>query len=466
MDISMIIREQERKIVRECNIEWHCHEIVLSQPDLKYGYTLKGYGIIKSHETGGLYLDFICIDSNKSIDVMDSVPKDPLDKRQSVLLHATAINGTQICSRDLKIDSNFQQMLSNGPKLYKIYLKSIELFEERESESNESSFLQLEFSGNCRVPFNKSNTTESSLGTKSFAWNQAVIEHEGIEINIIEHEKFTEVYVKGKGLQLIELREALVFYIGFSSGLYIQPYYEYYGDIKFCKTIINSVDIKKTGKSILAPISALAYDENKKSLDHLHYELLKNILNIAKEKGSYFESIYSQWSRIWHSFLSPELSVPMLTISVAVEGILNDIFIPVIENLVKDEKFEKEKNSIKEIISSVEGVSAQHLDSIQRFIEKWGNTHAKKALQYLSEQRIVENHQVKCWEKLRNSSAHPKLLKQDEARKRKDIERTRVCLGLFYRLSLNVFSYKGAQYTYEKPKDDKMVVYEHIDILH
>ncbi len=462
----MIFREQERKTVRECNLEWHCHEIVLSQPALEDGYTLKGYGTIKSHESGSLYLDFICLESNKRLEFRKPVPEDPLDKLQCVVMRATAIDGIEIYSSNLRIESSFQQMLGNGPKLYRIGLNSIELFEESESEPNENSFLHFELSEKYRLPFNKSNTTESSLGSKSFAWNQAVIEHEGIEINIIKHENHTEVYAEGKGIQLIELREALVFYIGFSSGLYIQPYFEYYKDLGFSKTIINSIDIKKTRKSIPPPMSDLVYDENNKSLDYLHYELLRNILIVAREKNSYFESVYSQWRRIWHSFLSPEFSVPMLTISVAVEGVLNDIFIPVIEKLLKDEEFEKEKNTIKGIISSVEGVSDQHLESIQRFIEKWGNTHAKKALQYLSKQKIVEDHQVNCWEKLRNSSAHPKLLKQDEARSRKDIARTIVCLGLFYRLALNVFSYKGAQYAYEKPKDDKLVVYEHVDILH
>ena len=57
-------------------------------------------------------------------------------------------------------------------------------------------------------------------------------------------------------------------------------------------------------------------------------------------------------------------------------------------------------------------------------------------------------------------------MKQDEGRRRKDINRTIICLGLFYRLVLNVLAYKGAQYAFEKPKDGKLVIYEYINVLH
>ncbi|MBU4034843.1 MAG: hypothetical protein KKA35_00280, partial [Proteobacteria bacterium] len=462
----MIFREEDRKTVRECLLEWHCHEIVISQPKLNDGYELKGYGTIKSNDSGGLYLDFICLESNKRIDFKSPVPEDSLDKNQCVEMRATTINGAVISSSGLRIEASFQQMLKEDPKLYRLGLSKIEIFEDYDPVTSHNAYLHLEFNEKVRIPFNKSNTTESSLGTKSLAWNQAVIEHEGFEINLINHDNFTEVYAKGEGLNLPDLRDVLIFYLGFSSGLFIQPYFEYYGDSSGCKTIINSIDIKKVRKSIPSPISDLVYDENNKSLSHFHYELLKNILEVSKKNPNYFESIYSQWTRVWHSFLSPEFSVPMLTISMAVEGILNDIFIPVIDSLARDESFEKEKERIKSIVSSIDGVSSEHLETIQIFVGKWGNTHAKKALHYLSERNIIEALQLKCWEKLRNSSAHPKLLKQDEARVRKNYERTVVCLGLFYRLALNVFSYKGAQYSYKKLKDGKLVIYEYVNLLH
>ena len=156
----------------------------------------------------------------------------------------------------------------------------------------------------------------------------------------------------------------------------------------------------------------------------------------------------------------------MLTVSIAVDGILNDIFIPELTKRLMDMDFEIEKENIVEIIRHVEGVSDAHLKTITQFVERWGNIRSKKALQYMVEIGLIEKKQLNCWEKLRNSSAHPKLVVQDEQRKRKNIERTVICLGLFYRLSLNVYSYKGPQYSYEKAQDNDLTIKDYIKVLH
>ncbi|MFZ5841377.1 MAG: hypothetical protein ACOY3E_00640 [Pseudomonadota bacterium] len=461
----MKLRENQRRTVRECGVDWHCHEVTISQPGLVDGYEFNGYGIIKSHESGGLYLDFICLKTNKRVDFGIPIPKDAFDKNQRVMMKATTIGGVQVSSNDLTIKIDFQQMLEKDPKFYRLPLKSVEICDETDLSVDGNSYLHMEFSEKIRVPFNKSNTIESSLGSKSFSWNQAVISCEDCEVNVVQHKNFTEVYAKAKNTDLDVLREAIVFYVGFTSGLFIQPYFEFFKDSSSSKSKINSVDIKRSRKSIPQPIPNLAHDQDRKSMDHFHYELFQNILKMSSRRADHFESLYSQWSRIWHSFMSPEISVSMLTLSVAIEGVLNDIFIPVIDELLKDERFENEKSRLKALISSIDDVSKDHVDSLHKYIDKWGNTHAEKALKYLVQREIISDLQQKCWSKLRNSSAHPKLLKQDDARMRKNIERTVVCLGLFYRLTLNALSYRGAQYVYEAPKDERVVVYEHIDLL-
>lgn len=156
----------------------------------------------------------------------------------------------------------------------------------------------------------------------------------------------------------------------------------------------------------------------------------------------------------------------MLTVSIAIEGIMNDIFIPVISKELRDEFFEKEKSNIKEKIDTIENVSEEHIMIIKSSIDRWGNIHSKKALQHLVKSRLIEKKQLKCWEKLRNSSAHPKLTIQDEPRMRKNIERTNICLGLFYRLALNVFAYEGQQYSFDTTHDNELTVYEYVEILH
>lgn len=462
----MIFREDERKTVRECNLEWHCHEVIVSQKELDNGYEFKGYGTIKSHENGSLYLDFICLESNKIMDFRTPIPEDSLDKKQSITMTANSIDGVGVLSRGLRIDTNFQNSLRSDPTFYRIGLPCIEIVESSDLEGADNKYLRLEFNEKCSVPANKSNKTESTLGKSSFSWNQTVLNHLGGEINIIHHEKFTEVYANGSEYDLDVLRDAIVFYLGFSSGKYIQPYFEYRKDSDFETTVINSIDKKKLNVSIPTPISDMVHDQNNQRLDQDHFDLFYKIYEILADNPKVYESVYSQWKRVWHSFLSPDFSVPMLTISVAVEGVLNDIFIPSIADSIKDDEFESEKEIISLAVGGLGEISEEHIESIQNFIGRWGNIHPKKALVHLESIGVIEKRQIKNWSDLRNSSAHPKLMKQDESRRRKDISRTIICLGLFYRLILNVFSYKGAQYAFEKPKDNKLVIYEYINVLH
>ena len=462
----MIFRKDGRKTVRECNLEWHCHEVTISQKESDDGYEFKGYGIIKSHENGGLYLDFICLESNKRLDFRTPIPEDSLDPKQSITMSAISIDGISVLSKGLRIGTDFQGSLSSDPSFYRIGLPWIEIEDGSDISEADTKFLHLEFNEKCRAPTNKSNKTESTLGTSSFSWNQTVLSYLGGEINIIYHEKFTEVYANGTQYDLDVLRDAIVFYLGFSSGKYIQPYLEYRKDSESKVTIINSIDKKKSNDSIPAPISDMVHDQNNERLDQEHFDLFYKIYETLEDNPKVFESVYSQWKRVWHSFMSPEFSVPMLSISVAVEGVLNDIFIPTIADSLKDQEFEEEKERISLAVGGLYDISEEHIESIRKFIGRWGNVHPKKALDYLESVNVIEKRQIKNWSDLRNSSAHPKLMKQDEGRKRKDINRTIICLGLFYRLILNVFEYRGAQYAFEKPKDSKLVIYEYVNILH
>lgn len=453
------------KAVRECNLEWHCHEVVLSQPGLTDGYVLKGYGTIKILKEGGLYIEFICLESNKRLSFNSPIPEDRLEESQAVVMNARTIDGAEIQSSNLNIETDFQQMIMGFPLLYRLRIKEIEFHEAGSEKGNDDSYLSIEFNETASIPFNKSNTTESTSGSKSSEWNQADIEFDEIKIKIIKHDNYMVASASGKNVDIRKLRDSIVFYIGFSSGVLVQPYFERQWTCCSVKSSLHSIDKRMIHRDIEPPLSGSFKAQNSDPLDH-HYELLKNIYRISIENPKYFESIYSQWGRIWHSFFSRDISVPMLTVSIAVDGLLNDIFIPEISKRLRDEEFESEKNKIKEKIDQIENVSEEHLESIKLFIERWGNIHSKKALQYLVECGAIEKRQLKGWENLRNTSAHPKLLVQDERRMRKNIERTKICLGLYYRLALNVFSYKGQQYSYNGTQDNKLIVYEYVEILH
>ena len=462
----MIFREKSRKTIRERKLEWHFHEILISQKELEDGCELKGYGVIKTHTNGSLYLDFICLESNKKSSFMGSIPEDSMDDKQVVSLNAIGIDGLKIESHGLRVETSLQDALKLGPVFYRINLSEINIIEENDPDDTDKSFFHMEFNEKVDIPKNKINKTESTLEGFSSSWNQSILKYLDVDINIIHHDQYTEIYANGSGVDFDLLRNAVTFYVGFSSGAFIQPYIEYRSGPEVTKTTIYSIDSKKIKKRIPAPICDFVLDQDKQEMDHLHFELFGHICNILDNNPSYFESIYSQWKRIWNSFLSPEISVTMLTTSVAIEGVLNDIFIPVVANLLKDEELEEEKKRILLIIESVDDLSKDHSESIKNFVSKWGNIHPKKLLDYLVSIEVIEKRHVKNWTDLRNSSAHPKLMVDNEGRRRKDIGRLIVCLGLFYRLALNVFSYKGAQYAYEKPKDSKLITYKPVNVLY
>ncbi|WP_409423500.1 MULTISPECIES: hypothetical protein [unclassified Pseudoalteromonas] len=173
----MFFSEEERKTVRECKLEWHCHEVTISQNELDDGYELKGYGIIKSHENGRLYLDFICLESNKRVDFRTPIPVDSLDPKQTITMTAISIGGICVMSKGLRINTDFQRLLRPDPSFYRIGLSSIEIEERSDTSDTDNKFLLLEFNEKCRAPTNKLNKIESTLGTSSSSWNQTVLNY-------------------------------------------------------------------------------------------------------------------------------------------------------------------------------------------------------------------------------------------------------------------------------------------------
>ncbi len=460
-----MILESERKLIRECNLEWHCHEVNLYQSQIKDGFQLNGYGIIKINKNGGLFLEFICLKSNKPLGFGKTIPEDSLDPLQSITMEALSIGGVEIKSKGLRLTTGLLDSMTPDPTLYRIILPRIEIENETDLPKEETEYLILEFNENCLVPANKYNTIESTHGTYSSSWDQTLLNYLDGEISIIRYKSFTKVVVSGSNYDMEKMRDALLFYIGITSGKFIQPYFEYNSNSNKEKTIINSIDKKKVHKNIPPPVSDVAYDNKNNRLSQEHFDVLYQIYEATHNSPDIFNSTYSQWKRIWHSFLSPEFSVPMLTVSVAIEGILNDIFIPAIQDKLKDEDFEKEKLIISDIIRSTESLKKDHIETLENFIKRWGKVTPKKALTHLKNEKVIESRHIQTWSDLRNSSAHPKLIKEDESRRRKNIKRTIVCLGLFYRLTLNIYAYKGAQYAFEEPKDNKLVIYDYVKII-
>lgn len=462
----MLVLSDMLNSVRKSSIEWHCHEIIISQESLKDGFKATGYGVIKSDERGGLYLEFICLKASSRIEPRSFIPEDSLDKSQKLTMRAKKIDGVDIVSKGFVLEGNVYTYIGQGPKIFSIKLSRVEISQKCKKRDDSTSLLTLEFKGRPNIPTNVVNSTKSSLGTKSSSWNETKLTYLSSEVRIIVHSDYTEIIIKGPSEEVQAVRKAVVFYINFSSGLYVQPYFESVEELELAKIEFTSVDASKVNVSISAPLSGSVYDaETNERYDQNHFDLFYKVCDLIAEKPKYFRSISSQWHRIWHAFTSYEMSVPMLTISVAVEGILSDIFIPMISEDLHDESFEQEKKRVCLQVEKVAELSKDNVSDIKRYIEKWGNVHPKRALIYLKDKGVIDQYHIRNWVSLRNSAAHPKLTKLDEARERKNLDRMYICLGLFYRLALNVFAYSGPKYAFENSAEYKIIVQEHIQVL-
>lgn len=452
--------------VRNNSVEWNCHEVTISQDGFAGGYLAKGYGVIQSDENGCLYLEFICLNANFKIEPRGFLPEDPLDAAQSVTMRAKRLDGIEFTSYELLVKGSMYHYVGSDPKIFNIQLGTIEVAQRRKKAHNNDSTLCLEFKAKPTIPTNVVNKTESTLGTESVSWNETKLNLPDYEVRVITHDSHTEVRIVGPESKIEIARKAVVFYINFSTGFYVQPYFESLSKPDLVTTTkFYSVDGKKINLEIPMPLSASARDEENQSFDQNHFALLDEIYNVLIEAPEVFASVSSQWHRIWHSFSSYEVSVPMLTIAVAVEGVLNDVFMPAIDKNIRDQSFELEKKRVMDLINGVDGLSKDHIATINGSIIRWGRNNPKKSLNFLAAKEAIEKRHVNNWVALRNSVAHPALTTKDASRRRKDLDRMFVCIGLFYQLVLNVFSYSGAQFAFENSSENKLVVREHIEIL-
>lgn len=461
---AMMIHPTERESIRKCSLVWHCHEIVIEQTQTKNGFSCKGHGSINVNKNGRVFLDFICMESNLDR-FLTNIPEDRLDKRQTLSMRAITLDGIHVEAQDFQIKMDFLESLNNGPIRKLISLKEITLTEIDQIEHTTKNYMYMEFNEEAKIPKNKSTITTSTSGASSASWNQSEIVFEGITINVTKHKNYTAFYASGDHIQIQNMENSILLYIGFTSGKYIQPYFKYIRENSKIESKIVSIDREILKKDIPAPIPHMLAGEQGKLITEFHFELLKKIYNFSQINKSLYSSIYSQWKRVWFSFLSPDWSVAMLSLSVSIEGILNDIFIPPISKKTRDAEFNKEKEKIISKIEELKEISPHHIKNISSYVRKWGNTTPKKSLTYLKDKEIISDFHVTTWERLRNSSAHPKLDNENEDRREKDINRITICLGLFYRLILNSLEYQGLVYTYKSRHDNESLHITHIDIL-
>jgi hypothetical protein len=367
------------------------------------GIKLEGHGVLKINEAGALSCDFICTKEENLVTGMFGAryPIDLEDPEQTLKLKAIDLQGRIWEGEHFTLEIN--KLGSPLPFKSNILLGEI-IHRQRQiiptQQENHLWFESLELS---RIPKNKTNTINDTLAGQSFSSNQTDINFEDFKVSIIDSKHYTTTYANGV-FDVKNLYEALKFYIGFTSGTMPNAYVMTARSGEDIIHHIRSINKKINKTSIPHPIEEhLLLEENKSNAPY-HYQLLNNILYIQKEFPAFFNSTTSQWKRVWQGF-NAQQSITALALTVSIEGLLIDLFIPKINQDKKDEDFEKQK---KELIALLKesNINPEHLNVLVKSVERWGNIHENAALKVLAEKNLLTKDEVQAWKDLRNSSAH------------------------------------------------------------
>lgn len=441
--------------MREGELELHCSEIVITQRSA--GLELKGHGKLLINPTGLIYLELVCTPTERTTPstagtIRTKLPQSPFDENQTLELKATTIQGWTFEASGFSFEMS--NLFTTKPFVVNIPLEFIELHYENNYVSDHKTSLHFEICERCRIPTNKLNTVKASLrGFESYNWNQTLIEIKNpeCEISIVDHETYMEVNASGD-FDPNKMYEALNYYLALSSGRLPQPFAVTRRSGHAHTLQLRSVNKSYRSHTIAEPFPALV---SATDWPDVHFEILSGMLEVLSTNPNLFHSGYAQWLRVWHAYRS-QTSVTLLTLGVAIEGLLNDIYIPRLELSVHDAELDIAKTEIIEKLNNLE-INKDHKATLVSSVEKWGNMHPKKALSIFVERGLVDKDERQSWIDLRNSSAHPKAAGVSNAVSKKEFKRMCDCLGLFYIFSLSIFGYRGPVYKFGKIKNPDLV---------
>lgn len=456
------MKPKKDELLRKGDLVLHCVEVKVFQ-NADNGVLIKGHGIIKVNKVGTLYMELIATESENIPHTFfnERLPRDPDDDSQTLYMVAKTINGEVYESKGFSLEVNLNS--AQVPSLYYLFLSSIECCSQvGPGRITDGNYLYFEFAENFSIPSNKSNSVISTLGEESHSWNQTLIEVDGFEVSMVKKDGYTDVRVTGD-FDIEEVRSCLKFYIGFTSGSMPQLVLmvEIKGDDKV-ETIssVSSSQKRQTSVSPIIPNAATG-----KSMDpEYHYSLFRKIVWLYREHPKRFESIYAQWRRVWYSFQSQN-SIMSLTLSVAIEGLLNDIFIPEIKLQLDTRELEAEIAKVKAQLKALE-IDQQQLSRLMNSVGHWTSITASKAMDYLIDYQVITKEDKKNWTYLRNASAHPKMKDSDSAKERLEKEKVLSCLNTFHKLILNALAYSGPVDIFGADGKHHLVELKHREIFH
>jgi hypothetical protein len=445
--------DKKAELLRKGDLFIHCVDVEILQIESN-GLRLKGHGTIKINKVGTLYLEFICVEAEQVPRALfgERVPKDTLDEKQKLHLKATSINGDIYESQGFSIEVSHNT--NHPPSVLYVFLSSITCRSQTQDyEPSVNQYLYFEFSERFDIPANKCNSETSTLGSESHTWNQTLIDTEGFNVSMVKHKTYTEVRVNGQ-FDISEVKACLLFYIGFTSASMPQPVltFERDGQIKteVISSVVNAQKLQKSSSPITSSASTAKGDRTQ-----YHYNLFLNILELYRSQRARFDSINSQWERVWYAFQSQN-SILVLTLSVGIEGLLNDIYIPQIKAKNDNSTL---KASIRKTISEIKKLelTTEQKERLCNSVGHWGNLTALNALDYLIKHNIITKEDKDRWKYLRNESAHPRVKDNCLSREIEDREKVLSCLNTFHKLILNTLGYSGPVAYFRSNKDHELI---------
>lgn len=430
--------------IRKCELKLHCLKVKIWQ-DIDNGLRMSGHGVIKQNKYGSLYLEFIRtellyqISKGRHASFVKRFPDDPLDESQILNAEFTLLDGSIFLARGFSLELNLFSRDTNTVMF--IGLPSIENIESRDTSTAKANNLYYEIAEKTDLPANKINTVTSTKGLESSSWNETEIlsELEDFQANIVKESDRTEITVKGE-FDAKDIKKSINFYIGLSNGKMPQPYLELVNIDNESRTIIRSINNQKSHRTSLNLIPSNIAVNNKVTGEH-SFTLFRQLHELCVSHPNRFMSLYSQWERVWHSFNSVN-EITELVLSVAIEGILNDIYIPDFKIHRVDNELKKEIEKIRNVLDDT-SIAKVHLDRLKSSVSYWTDLTAKKALDILEKESVITKQDKRNWSKLRNRSAHPKVKEINSAEEQKRRDEVLSCLDLFNKLMLNVVGYSG-----------------------
>ena len=421
---------------------------------------LTGHGTIKINTSGLLHLELICTSTSNFNNIMGParLPQDLLNEHDKLHMVATTINGDVFSSKGFSINLGF--MPTQTPRLFNIGLSHITKVTQLDyRDPDASNYLYFVLDEQSQIPKNRTNSTESSLDGNSLEWNQTCIDMDGYTVTIINRKSKSEIKVSGKFVT-DKLLEAIKFYIGLSNATMPQPYY-ILNKAENCTESIISTNLSNRRKTSASPLIEHIGDEEYKD-NQYHYNILRQLISLYESDFKQFNSLFSQWQRVWHSFQSNH-AITTLTLAVAIEGLLNDIYIPEIKEAyackTKDPEIENLKQQIKKL-----NITQDHRQRLLSSIGHWNDVTATRALDELVSSSIITNDEKNNWKKLRNEKAHPKTMGTGDVFNESDRNRMLSCINLFHKLILNKLKFSGPMVIQELNSNNPVALYTYRNI--